>query len=278
MQEAIRRFVQRDLIGLLSEVGFLSGVTLSLGRIRVATNRVDVEVLRADQPASPLQLTWEEDAGRLMAQISRPGWLEQLEAGQRAMLIRALSGLFTRAGVEQVRGAVEVPLAPPMAWSRWLALWSPPLGPPPRNVAPAPRTANLCRVGPGEPNALGTLQTRSEPPVHQNAASLARGVRLREARQMLLLDNRHRSLVGRRLGQRIGAAKPHGSPGPTLPDVVPTPFPVLVPYGQGFTNNGRVSVDGCVDGRFLGRGNGAGNRRRALPHRLPGANQFHQHR
>ena len=34
---------------------------------------------------------------------------------------------------------------------------------------------------------------------------------------MLLLDGGHRSLVGRRqLGQRIRAAKPHGSPGPTL--------------------------------------------------------------
>jgi hypothetical protein len=143
VQESIRRFVQRDLIGLLTEAGFLPGVTLSVGRIRVATNRVDVEVNHSDKPANPLQLTWEEDAGRLVAEVSHLGWAEGLDTGDQAMLVRALSGLFTRAGVEQVRGAVEVPLVPPMAWKRWLALWSPPVGSAPHAAA---ATLVNCRV------------------------------------------------------------------------------------------------------------------------------------
>ncbi len=124
VQEAIRRFVQRDLIALLSEARFLPGVTVGVGRIRVATNRIDVEITRSDQPANPVQFTWDEIGGRLVGEVSRPGWLELLHASDRTTFVRALSGLCARAGVEEMRGPVNVSVTPPLTWDRWLSYWA----------------------------------------------------------------------------------------------------------------------------------------------------------
>src|SRR5690606_21560837 len=76
--EAVRRFVERDLICLLEEVEVLPGMTVHVGKIRVATNLVDVELRPNDQRSVAAVLTWEDRDGKLRGSISRAGWLDIL--------------------------------------------------------------------------------------------------------------------------------------------------------------------------------------------------------
>ena len=45
VEAALHRFVERELIELLKEVGFLSDDPISVGAIRTSTNRIDIERL-----------------------------------------------------------------------------------------------------------------------------------------------------------------------------------------------------------------------------------------
>ncbi len=124
VQDAIRRFVQRDLLSLLTEAQYGRDLTLDGAKIRVATNRIDSEIVCRELPGQPVRITWEEDAGRLVGEVSRSGWLGQVPPDDRERFLQALTGLFTRAGVEETRGPVPVRLRPTMLWNRWLTIWS----------------------------------------------------------------------------------------------------------------------------------------------------------
>jgi hypothetical protein len=122
--EAIQRFVERDLICLLDEVEVLPGMTVQVGKIRVATNLIDVELRPNDQRNTTAILTWEDRDGALRGSISRAGWLEILSGHERQMFVTALAGLFQRAGVEQTGGELIAACQTPIAWDRWTELWS----------------------------------------------------------------------------------------------------------------------------------------------------------
>ena len=116
--------MHRDLLSLLAEAEYRPDLTLDGGKIRVATNRIDTEIVCRDLPGQPVRITWEEDAGRLVGEVSRSGWLGQVPPDDRERFLQALTGLFTRAGVEEISGPVPVRLRPTMLWNRWLAIWS----------------------------------------------------------------------------------------------------------------------------------------------------------
>lgn len=122
--EAVQRFVERDLICLLEEVEVLPGMTVHVGKIRVATNLIDVELRPNDQRGMAAILTWEDYDGVLRGSISRAGWLDILSGHERQMFVMALAGLFERAGVEQSAGELATACASPIAWDRWTELWS----------------------------------------------------------------------------------------------------------------------------------------------------------
>jgi hypothetical protein len=96
--EAVERFVERELVFLLQEIGFVGAEQMKVGSVRVATNRIDVELRRGDKPHSPAMLSWEDDGRLLHGSVSREGWLTSLSPLDRGVLIAALSGLFQRRG------------------------------------------------------------------------------------------------------------------------------------------------------------------------------------
>jgi hypothetical protein len=130
VEEAVRRFVERELLALLKEVEFLPGRTLSIGAFRAATNRIEIEIRRSDKPGQPLVLTWSDDGGKLSAAITQPGWLESFTAREREIFASALAGLLQRSGVDQVDGPApllsDVVTNPQnrIAWDEWSVLWT----------------------------------------------------------------------------------------------------------------------------------------------------------
>jgi hypothetical protein len=123
VETAVRRFVQRELIGLCEEARVLPRGALQVGKVLLSTNRVTVQWLDSGAPSAPALITWEEEYGQLTASVDVAGWLETLPAAQRDRLTTALSGLFQRSGADQVRGTMAASVSPAFTWEEWLAFW-----------------------------------------------------------------------------------------------------------------------------------------------------------
>jgi hypothetical protein len=108
--EYLRHFFERELIFLLNESHRLGGVRLTLGAIRLSTNRIAATVCRPGAELDDLELRFEELEGCLVAGVHRPGWTAALEGEQRRALETALAGLYKKAGVDLVREQVEAVL------------------------------------------------------------------------------------------------------------------------------------------------------------------------
>jgi hypothetical protein len=126
VEECLRSFVDRELCGLLRASDLPLGSSVAVGDVRLATNRLDVELCRSNSTSPRVCLTWEEEAGRLRASVSQTGWLVELDESSRAVVTTALTGLFQRAGVDEVVGLIRLSTDPPVTWRRWVRAWSSP--------------------------------------------------------------------------------------------------------------------------------------------------------
>ncbi|HUG93648.1 MAG TPA: hypothetical protein VML55_22605 [Planctomycetaceae bacterium] len=126
--EAIRHFVERELLGLLAASRTCGGLRLVVGEIHAACNSVRVELksVAGVSPAS-MWLAFQEQSGWLVAGITAPGWLDQLSEQQRETVRLALAGLYKLSGVELVREQLEEcfqPALPPYdITDRGLVVW-----------------------------------------------------------------------------------------------------------------------------------------------------------
>jgi len=123
-EEAVRHFVERELIALLEEVHFLPETKLAVRHVHAATNRIDLELLRKDLPDSPARLTWEYFQGHLIETIEPAGWMKQLPAPERAVLISGLKRLTQLAGAERVQGSILLSVTPPILWEDAMVYWA----------------------------------------------------------------------------------------------------------------------------------------------------------
>jgi hypothetical protein len=106
VEEAVRTFLERELLALLHESGLPRLAPIEVGTIHLATNRVRFElVARSSDIPSAGRSVWvdlEERRGWLAAGVSEPGWLDGLEPAERLKLDEALLGLFKMSGVAVV--------------------------------------------------------------------------------------------------------------------------------------------------------------------------------
>lgn len=114
IEEAIHRFLNRELIRLLQESKNWGGLPLQVGAIHLATNRIRVVLRCSTFDAPNLDLTVDERNGRLEAHVTETGWLPRLSPEQRQALAAALAGLCALTGVEAVA---------PIPWNRWVETW-----------------------------------------------------------------------------------------------------------------------------------------------------------
>jgi hypothetical protein len=122
-EEAVRHFVERELLNLLDEVAFLPEATLKVGTVYSATNRIELELLRTDRPDQAAVLTWEYFAGKLVGTVREFGWIDDLSSDDLRTFTTALIGLFQRSGVEQTQGTLPPPVAQTILWNDWVVLW-----------------------------------------------------------------------------------------------------------------------------------------------------------
>jgi hypothetical protein len=111
VEEAVSRFVIREFAELVNLSPLWGPKRLSVGRVRLGTNRIRVELLLDGSAAAVLE--WEDRSGWLVAGWADPGWLAALPPEPARVLENALAYLYKRAGVDFVREHVraELPMA-----------------------------------------------------------------------------------------------------------------------------------------------------------------------
>jgi hypothetical protein len=126
-EEAIRHFLERELLGLLAESRGCASLRLSVGEIHAACNSVRVELKSADRGPESLWLAFQEQSGWLVAGVTQPGWLDRLSDEERQTFRLALAGLYKLGGVQLVREQLEEcfpPVPPPYdITDRGLVVW-----------------------------------------------------------------------------------------------------------------------------------------------------------
>lgn len=110
VEEAVRRFVQRELCELLVREKRWSKGPLEVTQVELGSNRIRVGVRCGSAGAGVCELSFEEQSGLLLASLPEPGFAATLEDPTRTLFENALAGLYHLAGVDVVREQVEATL------------------------------------------------------------------------------------------------------------------------------------------------------------------------
>jgi hypothetical protein len=116
VQMAVQRFVERELLELLSHARWRQAGAVVLGSIHLSTNRIRIVLDRSAEANRPLELALDMRSGWLVAGVLRPGWTARLEPAERLVLETALAGLYKLAGVEMIRAQLCAILPQSAEW------------------------------------------------------------------------------------------------------------------------------------------------------------------
>ncbi|HEX8911849.1 MAG TPA: hypothetical protein VF796_05785, partial [Humisphaera sp.] len=124
---AVERLLDRELIALLREADAPAGPVppgaaereqpVRVGRVSLAVNRVDFELVHLRHPASPVAVEMELRGGWLIAGLRDAGWLPAVPPAERRAAVAALAGLYKLAGIDLVREQLSAAL--PAAGATW---------------------------------------------------------------------------------------------------------------------------------------------------------------
>ncbi len=113
--EAIERFLDRELVGLLEESPAWRWGALEVSEVELAASRVRIRIALCREPGGPVErapddelvVHFEEQSGYLCAGIPRAGFVDALPAEGRLVIENAIAGLYRLAGASLSREAVE---------------------------------------------------------------------------------------------------------------------------------------------------------------------------
>ncbi len=105
--ESIAHFVERELLALLRQSQGWGGLSIELAHVRLATNRVSIELHCPTLDEPPLVIAFDQQSGWLLAGVLEAGWLPRLNADQARTLTAALAGLYRLAGVDLTREQIN---------------------------------------------------------------------------------------------------------------------------------------------------------------------------
>jgi hypothetical protein len=100
--EAVHRLAERELVAYLSASQRWGGLPLRVQHVRLATNRLRIELTIPDQDGTVV-LSVEERGGRLIGSVEDAGWLGRLSDKQRGAFADALTELWKLTGVNFLR-------------------------------------------------------------------------------------------------------------------------------------------------------------------------------
>ncbi len=109
VEEAIARFVEREVIALLSRSPRWTGGALCVASVRATSNRVVLAIARGDE--HPCTLAVEEQSGFILAHVVEHGFVAALTDSERVVFRDALAGLYAIARVDFAREELEQALA-----------------------------------------------------------------------------------------------------------------------------------------------------------------------
>jgi hypothetical protein len=112
VNEALRRFVDRELLELLHESRSWADRSITTGEIHLSCNRILVELYCPELAEESMWLAFEEQSGWLVAGIHRSGWSDNLSYARRHTLASGLAGFYKMAGVDLVREQIDERLGP----------------------------------------------------------------------------------------------------------------------------------------------------------------------
>ncbi len=110
VEEAVRRWVQREFVALVGGSGFWHAGPVVVGDVRLATGSIQVEVACPGLRSGNTVLAFELRAGWLLAGVVRPGWIAHVPPESQAALAAALVGLYRSAGADLLRQQIEAEL------------------------------------------------------------------------------------------------------------------------------------------------------------------------
>lgn len=116
IEVALRRFVERDVVGLLHQAPGWQKGPLRVERVALASNLVRFEVGNIEYPGSVVRVAIAEQGGCLVARLEHSGWPQRLPEADQHAWNRALTGMYKLAGVDLVAHAVERALPEGVLW------------------------------------------------------------------------------------------------------------------------------------------------------------------
>jgi hypothetical protein len=111
VEEAVRLFVERELLVLLHQSQNWPDHPLRAAKVELATHLIRIELEHSAHPGEPVRWAFAEKAGWLTVQVEQAGWLPRLTAPALEALKLALAGWYKLAGVDLVREQVQAGLA-----------------------------------------------------------------------------------------------------------------------------------------------------------------------
>jgi hypothetical protein len=111
VEEAVERFVDRQLVSMLNEVAAFRATDVALHHVEIGSNRVQISLACPSVAAEVAVIRFELQSGWLVVSLADPGWSAQLADDQRRIFEIALAGFYKLSGVDLVREQLEHALA-----------------------------------------------------------------------------------------------------------------------------------------------------------------------
>lgn len=122
IEESLQQFVDREFLTLLHTSGALGNDELTLGEVRVATNRISIELLEPRHSTPAMSVLFVEREGVLRVRIEAAK--SQGSLRERSLALNAaLAGLADKAGADDHESRCSAFASRPIAWSSWVAFW-----------------------------------------------------------------------------------------------------------------------------------------------------------
>ncbi|MFK7930137.1 MAG: hypothetical protein AB8H79_18240, partial [Myxococcota bacterium] len=115
VERGVRRFVERELIAVLHRSPRWTFGALSVKAVDLSSNRIRVTIDCDAMPTDPVELTFEEQSGFVVAGAAQAGFVPELTArapDQSVLFENVLAGLYQLAEVDLIREQIVVELGP----------------------------------------------------------------------------------------------------------------------------------------------------------------------
>lgn len=119
VEQAVRRFVERELVAVLSSAARWTRGELTIDGVELSSNRIRVRLRAPALSRECCELRFEEQSAMVVATMAEAGFVEELvrtSPDEARLFENALAGLYQRAEVALVREQIEAELGADVAY------------------------------------------------------------------------------------------------------------------------------------------------------------------